>query len=66
MHTANGYSMLNKDKKLNTVYKQKITALKKSKRDKLQKLQRPWIAKKESSYVADEANYNRERGTEDF
>lgn len=48
------------DKKLNDAYKQKIEVLKKSKRDKLQKLQRQWIAKKESSCVADEANYGRE------
>lgn len=48
------------DKKLNTIYKQKIANLKKSKKNQLQQSERNWIKEKDSKCVADEANYGRE------
>lgn len=48
------------DKKLNTIYKNKMAILKKNKMNKLQQLQRRWVIEKERKCVVDEANYGRE------
>lgn len=48
------------DKKLNKLYKNKISKISEIKKNKLKNSQREWIKLKESKCIADEKNYGRE------